>query len=85
MLEKNKILNFLHLKNVTLVKDQDQNQAIMQVNVLCVVVMGKLDRGKDFLLFSKHVDNVLGQAKKIQIHAVAEVEKVSKKQQKEIK
>ena len=38
---KNKILNFLHLKNVVLVVEVALNQGIMQILVLCAVVMAK--------------------------------------------
>ncbi len=58
MLEKNKILNFQHLKNVKLAKVQDQNQAMMQVHALCVVVMVKLDQTKDFFNGKRDVINL---------------------------
>ena len=38
ILEKNRTLNFQLLKNVKLVKDQDQNLAMMLIHVLCVFV-----------------------------------------------
>ena len=69
-MEKNKILNFQHLKNAILAKDQDLDQDIMPVHALCVVVMVKLDQAKDFLLFNKHVHSVQAQVKKLQIHAI---------------
>ena len=75
MLEKNKILNFQHLINVTLAKDQDQNQVMMLVHALCVEVMAKLDLAKDFLQFNKRVRNVQDQEKKLQIHVTVAVDK----------
>ena len=42
LLEKNKILNFPHLKNVTLAKAVVLNQDMMLVLAQCVVVMVKL-------------------------------------------
>ena len=38
---KNRILNFLRQKNVTLVKEMVQNQAILQTDVVIVVEMEK--------------------------------------------
>ena len=64
ILEKNRTLNFQLLKNVKLVKDQDQNLAMMLIHVLCVVVMVKLDQVRDSLQFNKHVPNVQVQEKK---------------------
>ena len=61
---KNKILNFQHLKNVTLVREVVLNQVIMQDHAQCVEVMDKLDQVKDFLLSNKHVLNVQDQVKK---------------------
>ena len=63
ILEKNRTLNFQLLKNVKLVKDQDQNLAMMLIHVLCVVVMVKLDQVKVFLQFNKPALNVLDQGK----------------------
>ena len=82
-MEKNKILNFQHPKNVKLVKDQDQSQDIILVRALCAVVMVKLDRAKDFLLFNKHVHNVQDRVKKLQIHVQIVVDKENNKRQKD--
>ena len=65
---KNKIFNFLHLINVQLVKGAAQNQDIQQIDVLTVVEMEKLDLIKDFLLYNKHVRNVMEVEKKLRIH-----------------
>ena len=61
---KNRILNFQHLKNVILVKDQDLNLELVQVHAQCVEVMVKYDQARVFLLYNKHVHNAQDQVNK---------------------
>ena len=82
-MEKNKTLNFQHLKNVILVKEAVLNPDMMLGRVQCVVVMDKLDQVKVFLLFNKHVLNVLDQEKRLQIHVLAVMDKEKNKLQKD--
>ena len=78
-MEKNKILSFQRLKNVTLAKEVVLNQVTMQDHVQCVEVMDKLDQVKDFLPSNKHVLNVQDRVKKLQIHAIIVMDKVNNK------
>ena len=82
-MEKNKILNFQHLKNAIPAKVQDLDQDIMPVHALCVVVMARLDQVKDFLQFNKHVHSVQDQEKKLPIPAIVVADKERNKLQKD--
>ena len=64
IVEKNMILSFPRLKNVTLAKEVVLNLVMMQDHVQCVEGMDKLDLARGFLLYNKLVLNVLDQERK---------------------
>ena len=79
---KSKILNFQQLRNVEIVKEMVQDQALHLIHVHIVVVMGKYDLTKVFLLSNKPVLNVTELEKRSQIHVVTAMVKEKLKPQK---
>ena len=81
--EKNKTYNFQLQKNVTHVKETDQNLVTILIDVPIVVEMEEYVQIKVFLQFNKHVHNVLGVVKKLQILVmIATVKEINNLQKK---
>ena len=64
IMEKNKILNFLHPNSVGLAKVMDQNQVILQTDAHIVEETAELDPTKASLLFNKLVLSVMEMVRK---------------------
>ena len=81
-LGKKQNIQFSTSENVIHVKEMDLSQVTIQIDVHIVVEMDELDQIKVFLLYNKHVHNVLAVERKLQIHAQIVMDKEINKQQK---